>query len=317
VLVNMIFETEMAMALAPSTGALTEWDEQDVVARAKSGSETAFDQLVERHERRVLHLAQNITRNHEDAEDVVQNAFVKAFQNLPDFRGDSTFYTWLVRITVNEALMKIRRSRSHKEVSIDESKEMDDSCPPLEIEDWGPNPERRCSQQELQRILAATINELEPGYRTVFQLRDVEGFSTEETAQVLALSPSAVKTRLRRARMSLRESLDKHFRPTCVNRNQHHLATACSKAPMKHREAIWKGTLKLTQMRSVDVVSRMQRGAAGQGLTTATQAVQLDAGRRSTESKDFEAQQSVGAPLARRIPKDSAQTDRYIHGAPH
>lgn len=229
--VNMVYETGMAIPPAPSTSTLTEWDEQDVVARARGGSETAFDQLVGRHEQKVLRLAQNITRNREDAEDVVQNAFVKAFRNLPDFRGDSSFYTWLVRITVNEALMKIRRSRSHKEVSIDETKKMDDSCLPLEIEDWGPNPERRYSQQELQRILAATINDLEPGYRTVFQFRDVEGFSTEETAQVLALSPSAVKTRLRRARITLRESLDKYFRSTSTNPNQRYLARATSKAP--------------------------------------------------------------------------------------
>jgi RNA polymerase sigma-70 factor (ECF subfamily) len=220
-LVNVIYETEIATARESSTGALTEWDEQDVVARAKSRSETAFDELVKHYERRVFRLAQNITRNNEDAEDVVQNAFVKAFQNLPGFRGDSRFYTWLVRITVNEALMKIRRRPRHKEVSIDDSKETDDSCVPLEIEDWGPNPEQRYSKQELQQILATTINELKPGYRTVFQLRDVEGLSTEETAQALALSSSAVKTRLQRSRMALRNSLDKYFRPPSARGNQH------------------------------------------------------------------------------------------------
>jgi RNA polymerase sigma-70 factor, ECF subfamily len=218
--VNMIYETEMATARVPSTSAFTERDEQDFVARAKRRSRTAFDELVKHYERRVFRLAQNITRNYEDAEDVVQNAFVKAFQNLPGFRGDSCFYTWLVRITVNEALMNIRRRRCHKEVSIDESKETDDSCVPLEIEDWGPNPEQRYSQQELQQILATTINELKPGCRTVFQLRDVDGLSTEETAQALALSSSAVKTRLRRARMMLRDSLNKYFRSTSARVNK-------------------------------------------------------------------------------------------------
>jgi RNA polymerase sigma-70 factor (ECF subfamily) len=216
----MTYETEIATAQVPPTGALAEWDEQDVVARAKSRSRTAFDELVKHYERKVFCLAQNITRNQEDAEDVAQNAFVKAFQNLPGFRGDSRFYTWLVRITVNEALMKIRRRRRHKEVSIDESKETDDACVPLEIEDWGPNPEQRYSQRELQQILATTINELKPGYRTVFQLRDVDGLSTEETAQTLALSSSAVKTRLQRARMTLRNSLDKYFRSTSARWNQ-------------------------------------------------------------------------------------------------
>lgn len=218
-LANISYETDMAGRVAP-TDVLTEWNERDVVTRAKSGSETAFDQLVERHERKVFRLARHITSNHEDAEDVVQNAFVKAFQNLDEFRGDSSFYTWLVRITVNEALMKIRRSRSRKEVSIDEPNQMTDSCVPLEIEDWGPNPERRCSQRELQHILATSINELEPPYRTVFQLRDVEGFSSEETAQALDLSISAVKTRLRRARLSLRISLDKYLRSTRTSDRQ-------------------------------------------------------------------------------------------------
>jgi RNA polymerase sigma-70 factor, ECF subfamily len=209
----MIYETEIATVRVPSAGALAEWDEQDVVARAKSRSKIAFDELVTHYERRVFRLAQNITRNNEDAEDVVQNAFLKAFQNLPGFRGDSRLYTWLVRITVNEALMKIRRRPGYKEVSIDESKETDDSCVPLEIEDWGPNPEQRYSEEELQQILATAINELQPGYRTVFQLRDVDGLSTEETAQALALTSSAVKTRLQRARLTLRDSLHKYFRP--------------------------------------------------------------------------------------------------------
>jgi RNA polymerase sigma-70 factor (ECF subfamily) len=210
----MIYGTEIATARVPSTGVPAKWDEPDVVARAKNRSRTAFDELVTHYERRVFRLAQNITHNNEDAEDVVQNAFLKAFRNLPGFRGDSRFYTWLVRITVNEALMKIRRRPLHKEIAIDEPKETDDSSIPLEIEDWGPNPEQRYSEQELQQILATTMNELQPGYRTVFQLRDVDGLSTEETAEVLALTSSAVKTRLRRARLTLRNSLDKYFRPT-------------------------------------------------------------------------------------------------------
>lgn len=216
----MVCGTDIVAARGPCTCVFTEWDEQDVVARAKRRSSTAFDELVTHYERRVFRLAQNITRNNEDAEDVVQNAFLKAFQNLPGFRGDSRFYTWLVRITVNEALMKIRRRPRQKEVSIDDSKETDDSSVPLEIEDWGPNPEQRYSKQELQQILATTINELKPGYRTVFQLRDVDGLSTEETAQALALSVSAVKTRLQRARMTLRDSLNKYFRSACASSNQ-------------------------------------------------------------------------------------------------
>jgi RNA polymerase sigma-70 factor (ECF subfamily) len=215
----MIHATETTTGPVPSTGAFAPWDEGDVVARAKTRSETAFEQLVEHYGRRAFRLAWKITSNHEDAEDVVQNAFVKAFQNLPDFRGDSRFYTWLVRITINEALMKIRRRRSN-EVSIDESKEADDTSAPIEIQDQAANPEQRCSQYEVQRILAANINDLEPPFRAVLLLRDVEGFSTKQTAQALDLTSSAVKTRLQRARIKLRQSLNGYFRPTRASRDQ-------------------------------------------------------------------------------------------------
>jgi RNA polymerase sigma-70 factor (ECF subfamily) len=186
-------------------------DEAELVVRARSGSPAAIEQLVERYERRLFRLAQNITGSREDAEEVVQNAFVRAFRNLGAFRGDSRFYTWLVRIAVNEGLTKIRRKHL-QEVSIDSEENAEDRFLCRELEDWGPNPEQRYSQEELRRILETTINELDPGYRIVFQLRDIEGFSTRETASILALSLSAVKTRLLRARLQLRDSLDVCFR---------------------------------------------------------------------------------------------------------
>lgn len=184
-----------------------------LVAQAKGGSVTAFEHLVERYETRVFRLAQTIARSREDAEEIMQDTFVQAFKNLPGFRGDSRFYTWLVRITINAGLMKIRGRRLNV-ISIDDPVEIEEGILPRELEDWGPSPEQRYSQVELQEILATTIGELPRGYRTVFQLRDIEGFSTEETAHVLDLSPTAVKSRLRRARVKLRESLDKHFRLT-------------------------------------------------------------------------------------------------------
>lgn len=187
-------------------------DEATLIAQARDGSSAAVEQLVGRYERRLFRLAQNVVGNHEDAEEVVQNAFVKAFHNLAAFRGDSRFYTWLVRIAVNEALMKIRKRR-FLEISIDAPNEAEDHLIVRELQDWGPNPEQRYSQEELRRILGTTISELAPGYRIVFQLRDVEGFSTEETARVLALSYTAVKTRLRRARLQLRHLMDAYFRP--------------------------------------------------------------------------------------------------------
>jgi RNA polymerase sigma-70 factor, ECF subfamily len=200
-------ETTVPRTNSPSV----EINEGRLVAEAKGGSVAAFEQLVGLYEWRVFRLAQSITHNREDAEEVMQNVFVKVFRKLPEFRGDSRFYTWLVRITINEALMRMRRHRFN-EVSIDDAVETENARLPRQLEDWGSNPEQRYSEQELQSILATTIGQLTPGYRTVFQLRDVEGLSTEETAQALALSRAAVKTRLQRARFRLRESLNKRFR---------------------------------------------------------------------------------------------------------
>lgn len=205
------YDSSMRTPPPPAPGGWDRDNEQLLVARAKNGCDDSIAQLVERYEGRVFRLAQNITSNHEDAEDVVQNAFAKAFQNLATFRGDSRFYTWLVRIVINEAFMKVR-GRRYREISIDDAGEEEHTRHPLELEDWGPNPEQRYSHEELREILAEGIGELEPGHRIVFQLRDVEGFTTEETARALQLSISAVKTRLRRARMQLRDSLDTYFR---------------------------------------------------------------------------------------------------------
>jgi RNA polymerase sigma-70 factor (ECF subfamily) len=124
-------------------------DEAQLVAWAGKGCAAAIEQLVGRYEIKVFRLACNITGNHEDAEEVAQNAFFKAFRNFGAFRGDSGFYTWLVRIAVNEALMKIRRRR-FREVSIDHSKDSEDGEEKTisrELQDWGPNPEQRYSQE--------------------------------------------------------------------------------------------------------------------------------------------------------------------------
>jgi RNA polymerase sigma-70 factor (ECF subfamily) len=191
-------------------------DEAAVVASAKAGDPAAFEELVNRYERKIFRLAQNITQNHEDAEDVMQEAFLKSFEHLPEFQGDSRFYTWLVRITVNEALMKLRKRRPGQ-VSLDDPIESDGDLIPREIEDWGPSPEQRYAQTELQEILMEALGNLEPGFRIVFQLRDIEEFSTEETARILDLSPPAVKSRLLRARLKLRQRLNKYFQRSEVN----------------------------------------------------------------------------------------------------
>src|SRR5450631_1770994 len=187
-------------------------EELVLVRAAKGGDDKAFGELVKRYDRNVFRIAQHITQNREDAEDVVQDAFLKAYQNLKNFQEQSKFYTWLVRIAVNEALMRLRRRRPERMVSLDEDIKTEDDSMPREVADWAPNPEQLYSQGELKEILGKTIQGLPPSFRTVFVLRDVEGLSTEETADALDLSVPAVKSRLLRARLQLRERLTKYFK---------------------------------------------------------------------------------------------------------
>ncbi len=187
-------------------------DELVLVRAAKAGDISAFEQLVRRYDRNVFRIAQHITQNREDAEDVVQDAFLKAYENLKNFQEQSKFYTWLVRIAVNEALMRLRRRRPERMVSLDEDVKTEEDSMPREVADWTPNPEQQYSQEELRDILTRTIQGLPSSFRTVFVLRDVEGLSTEETAEALGLSIPAVKSRLLRARLQLRERLNKYFK---------------------------------------------------------------------------------------------------------
>jgi RNA polymerase sigma-70 factor (ECF subfamily) len=167
---------------------------------------------VNRYEKKIYRLGMNITGNREDAEDVLQDAFLKAFTHLADFREDSRFYTWITRIAVNEALMKLRKRRNSKEVGMEDSEDENGDVQVREFADWKPNPEQQFAQTELEEILQSAANTLSPGFRAVFYLRDVEGLSTEETADLLNLSIGAVKARLFRARLKLREELSKTFK---------------------------------------------------------------------------------------------------------
>ena len=186
-------------------------DDLELVHACKKGDVTAFEQLVKRYERRLLRISQTVTRSSEDSEDAVQEALLKAFQNLSTFREDSQFSTWLIRITVNQSLMKLRKQRAHQEVSLDEHFKSNGDALPLDVPDRAPNPEQLCWASEFRHILGRTVEELRPILRTVFVLRDVEGLSIEQTAQVLNLSQAAVKARLWRVRLHLRERLNRYF----------------------------------------------------------------------------------------------------------
>lgn len=186
-------------------------DDLDLVHASKNGDVAAFEQLVKRYDRRLLRIAQHVTRNREDSQDAVQEAFLKAYQNLGRFREDSQFSTWLIRITVNQSLMKLRKQRTIREVSLDEDFQAEEGAFPMEVADWAPNPEQRYRTSELRNILTRTLEELRAPLRTVFVLRDIDGLTIEQTALVLNLSHTAVKARLWRARLQLRDRLHKYF----------------------------------------------------------------------------------------------------------
>jgi len=186
--------------------------ELDLVNKSREGDQTAFAALVNRYEGKIFRLAMNITQNREDAEDVLQESFLKAYEHLDQFQGNSKFYTWIVRIAVNQALMKLRKRKSDRSVSLDEQIDTGEDTVVREIAAWDPDPEQQLNQGELQTILAEAVDSLAPIYRTVFTLRDVDGLSTEETAEALDLSIPAVKSRLLRARLQLRDRLTKFFK---------------------------------------------------------------------------------------------------------
>ena len=188
-------------------------DDLALVHACKNGDYAAFEEIVKRYDRKLFRIAQHLMHNREDAEDAVQEAFVKAFQHLDQFREDAKFSTWLTRITINQSLMMLRKRRSAKEVSLDENFQSDDGDLPIEIADWAPNPEDMYQTTQLREILRKTLQKLGPGLRIVFVLRDIEGFSLEQTAEALGLSVVAVKARSFRARLQLRERLSRYFKP--------------------------------------------------------------------------------------------------------
>jgi RNA polymerase sigma-70 factor (ECF subfamily) len=187
-------------------------EEIELVNRAREGDAAAFSTLLNRYESKIFRLAMNITQNREDAEDVLQEAFLKAYEHLDQFQGNSRFYTWIVRIAVNQALMKLRKRKTDRSVSLDEQIDTGEDTVVREIASWDPDPEQQFSQDELHTILTEAVDQLAPIYRAVFVLRDVDGLSTEETAEALDLSIPAVKSRLLRARLQLREKLTRFFK---------------------------------------------------------------------------------------------------------
>jgi RNA polymerase sigma-70 factor (ECF subfamily) len=187
--------------------------DETLVLAAKNGDEQAFEILVERHRRKLFVVALRISRVREDAEDIAQQSFQKAFLHLRRFEGKSSFLTWLTRIAINEALMWLRGSHRHREMPIDEvSDDVGQAFWRVQVSDSDPDPEASYLQQEETQILAAAMGELKPGLRRAIELRDLEELSTAETAQRMGLSISATKSTLSRGRRKLREALKRNVR---------------------------------------------------------------------------------------------------------
>ena len=199
----------------------------DLVTRAKAGELDAFEALTNRYERRVYSLALRMLRQEQDAEDVTQQTFLSALENLGGFRGDASFATWLLRIATHAALKVIRKRSGLDTVSLEETTEEADSygtiSHPEYIADWRQSPEQLVQKNEIQRLLDDALAKLDEKHRLVFLLRDVEGLSVKETAEALGLSDANTKVRLLRARLQLRELLTQALGDPAqrVVRNQH------------------------------------------------------------------------------------------------
>lgn len=183
-----------------------ETDEQ-LVRKAQQEDEKAFGELVHRYESKVYSLALKMLRNPEDAEDVLQDTFLRAYRGIKSFQGNSTFSTWIYRITANSALMRLRRKHLPT-VSIDDADERET---PINIADWAPGPVEQLLNQETQQAMNQAIESLPPEFRQVFVLRDIEELSNSEVAEILDLSVAAVKSRLHRARLKVRDRLAPFF----------------------------------------------------------------------------------------------------------
>src|SRR6266446_10906603 len=152
----------------PAIDEASVFDESALVAKAREGDLAAFNELVSHYERKIFRLAKHITQNDEDAEDVLQETFLKAYEHLGDFQGQSKFYTWIVRIAVNESLMKLRKRKSDRTVPLDEPVDTGEEMVNREVAVWEDNPEQRYSREEMQQILDEAVQSLKPDFRTVF-----------------------------------------------------------------------------------------------------------------------------------------------------
>jgi RNA polymerase sigma-70 factor, ECF subfamily len=188
-------------------------EDAPLVKACQAGDGAAFGQLVSRYDRKLFRIALNIVHNTEDAQDIVQDTFIKVFQNIGRFRAQSKFSTWLYRIVVNQSLMEERAKRGKPvPVELSLNRDEEEGRLPIDFSDWRPNPEEQYTESELRELLTRLLQELRPALRVVFIMHDIEGQPMQEVADVLDLTLSAVKTRSLRARLHLREQLTIYFK---------------------------------------------------------------------------------------------------------
>ncbi|MGN6592073.1 MAG: RNA polymerase sigma factor [Terriglobales bacterium] len=178
-----------------------------LVRQACAGNREAFYNLVSRYERRLYRSALAITGSPADAEETVQETFLRAFEHLSQFRAEAKFQTWLTQILLNTARMKLRKNHAGLWESLDEPRPTEEGMMPRDVAEWRENPEQKLGREEMERILHQALRGLPPGYREVIAMRDMQLLSTQETAELLGMSVANVKTRLLRARLQLRERL--------------------------------------------------------------------------------------------------------------
>jgi RNA polymerase sigma-70 factor (ECF subfamily) len=189
------------------TGISDTTDEAQIIASIVAGNTHLFHDLIRPHERSVYAMALSLLHNEADAEDVAQEAFLKAFRNLRNFRGESKFSTWLISITLNEARGRLRSKKNVKLESLDEPREGEGTVAPALLRDWREIPSEALERQEIRQMLQQAITDLPLIYREVFLLRDVEDLSVNQSAEALGISVASVKVRLHRARMMLQKKL--------------------------------------------------------------------------------------------------------------
>jgi RNA polymerase sigma-70 factor (ECF subfamily) len=186
---------------------MTEASDPDLVRRARDGDEAAFQELLERHQGRVYHHALRLMGNSQDAEEVLQDTFLQVYRNLGRFEERSRFSTWVYRIATNEALMRLRRARRTREVFLEDALGRDSENPAESIRDFSRSALEEVEERELLGILQRLLAEMPEEHRAVFAMRDIDGLTNAEVADVLEISVGAVKSRLHRARLYLRDRL--------------------------------------------------------------------------------------------------------------